>query len=373
MGNHAITVLPGDGVGPEVTEQAVEVLLTVADLYEHDLTIHHRLAGLAAIAGEGVAISDATLELCEQSDAILFGAIGSLPAHERQHASVKPEQALFRLRKSFQFFANLRPIRPSRSLYHASPLKPRYVEGTDLMFVRELSAGLYYGHLESIPGKPSEIRRTERGEEAVDTLLYTEQEIERVVRAAFDIAVARRGVVTSVDKANVLSSSILWRRVVERVAVDYPAVTYEHLLVDACAMYLLREPSRFDVIVTENLFGDILTDEASMLTGSIGMIPSASLGVRRTRSGTFGLYEPIHGSAPDIEGQDKANPIAAILSAALLLRHSLGLQQEALAVEAAVEEVIQDGYRTVDIKEEGTKVIGTREMGKRIAAALRRT
>ncbi|MFG1954929.1 3-isopropylmalate dehydrogenase [Micromonospora sp. NPDC048830] len=372
MGDYAVTVLPGDGVGPEVTEQALEVLLTVADLYEHKLTIHRRLAGLASIAAEGVAISEATMQTCAESDAILFGAIGSLPAHERQNAKVKPEQALFRLRKDFQFFANLRPIRPSRSLYSASPLKPNYLEGTDLIFVRELSAGLYYGHLESIPGKPSEIRRTEQGEEAVDTLLYTEQEIERVVRAAFDIAVARRRKVTSVDKANVLSSSILWRRIVDWVAADYPTVSYEHILVDACAMYLIREPSRFDVIVTENLFGDILTDEASMLTGGIGMIPSASLGVRRTGSGTFGLYEPIHGSAPDIEGQDKANPVAAVLSAAMLLRHSLGLHEEALAVEAAVEEVIQDGYRTVDIQEEGTKVIGTREMGKRIATAVRR-
>jgi len=372
MNSHTITVLPGDGVGPEVTEQALEVLLTVADLYQHKFAIHRGLAGLAAIAAEGVAISAATLASCAQSDAILFGAIGSLPADERRNASVIPEEALFRLRKDFEFFANLRPVRPFRSLLDASPLKPRFLEGTDLIFVRELSAGLYYGHLDSRPGKPSEIRRTELGEEAIDTLLYTEQEIERVVRAAFDIAVDRRRRVTSVDKANVLSSSILWRRIVERVAADYPTVTFEHLLVDACAMYLIREPSRFDVIVTENLFGDILTDEASMITGSIGMLPSASLGVRQTRSGTFGLYEPIHGSAPDIAGQDKANPIAAILSAALLLRHSLGLPQEALAVEAAVEEVVEDGYRTVDIHEEGTKVIGTREMGKRIAAAVRR-
>ena len=372
MTRYSVTVLPGDGVGPEVTEQALEVLLTVADLYRHDITIHRRLAGLSAIAAEGEAISATTLECCEQSDAILFGAIGSLPAHERQHASVKPEQALFRLRKDFQFFANLRPVHPLRSLSHASSLKPSYLDQTDLIFVRELSSGLYYGHMESTPEKPSEIRRTPHGEVAIDTLRYTEQEIERVVRAAFDLAVARRGRVTSVDKANVLSSSILWRRIVERVAADYPTVAFEHIFVDACAMYLLREPSRFDVIVTENLFGDILTDEASMLTGSIGMLPSASLGVRRSQSGTFGLYEPIHGSAPDIEGQDKANPIGAILSAAMLLRHSLGLPREALAVEAAVEEVVQDGYRTVDIQEEGTKVVGTSEMGKRIAAAVRR-
>jgi 3-isopropylmalate dehydrogenase len=372
MTSHTVTVLPGDGVGPEVTEQALEVLLTAADLYEHKLIVNHRLAGQSAIAAEGVAISDATLEACAHSDAILFGAVGSSPAHQRQPDAVKPEEALFRLRKDFQFFANLRPIHPLRGLIHASPLKPQYVDGTDLIFVRELSAGLYYGHLESVPGKPSEIRRTERGEEAVDTLLYSEQEIERVVRTAFDLALTRRGAVTSVDKANVLSSSVLWRRVVERVAADYPTVTYEHLLVDACAMYLLRTPSRFDVIVTENLFGDILTDEAAMLTGSLGMLPSASLGLRRSQSGLFGLYEPVHGSAPDIEGQDKANPIGAILSAALLLRHSLGRPDEACAVEAAVAEVIQSGYRTIDIQQEGMQIIGTREMGRRIAAALRR-
>ena len=372
MGSYSITALPGDGVGPEVTEQAVAVLQTVADLYQHDLTVHHGLAGLAAIAEEGVAISEETLARCAQSDAILFGAIGSLPPAERRTAKVIPEMALFRLRKDFEFFANLRPVRPFRSLLDASPLKPAIVEGTDLIFIRELSAGLYYGHLDNTPRKPSEIRRTEHGEEAIDTLLYTEQEIERVVRAAFDIAATRRGRLASVDKANVLSSSIFWRRIVDRIAPEYPAVTVEHMLVDACAMFLIQQPSRFDVVVTENMFGDILTDEASVLTGSIGMLPSASLGVRRTASGTFGLYEPIHGSAPDIEGQDKANPIAAILSAAMLLRHSLGLPQEALAVEAAVEEVVEDGYRTADIQEDSSKVVGTREMGKRIASAVRR-
>jgi 3-isopropylmalate dehydrogenase len=372
MKNYTVTVLPGDGVGPEVTEQALQILLAVADLYKHNFIIQRGLVGLAAIAAEGVAISDATFDLCRQSDAILFGSVGSLPAQERKNAAVRPEQALYRLRKGFQFFANLRPVRPFKSLYNASTLKPCYLQGTDLVFVRELMAGLYYGHLESVPGKPSEIRRTAQGEEAIDTLLYTEQEIERVVRVAFDIASERRQKVTSVDKANVLSSSVLWRRIVEKVATEYPNVAYEHLLVDACAMYLLRKPSQFDVIVTENLFGDILTDEASMLTGSIGMLPSASLGTRRSEYGIFGLYEPIHGSAPDIEGQDKANPIGAILSTALLLRHSLGLKQEAAAVEAAVDLVVEEGYRTDDIHEEGTKVIGTREMGQRIATALSR-
>ncbi len=373
MSNATITVLPGDGVGPEVTEQALQVLRAVEERFRHSFTIHHGLVGLDAIMAEGVAISDATFETCARSDAILFGAIGSLPAGERRSDGPRPAQALFRLRKEFGFFANLRPVRPVESLFAASPLKPEYLKGTDMVFVRELSAGLYYGHLESVPGKPSEIRRRGQDLEAVDTLLYTQQEIERVVRAAFEIAVHRQRRVTSVDKANVLSSSVLWRQVVDRVAHDYPTVAYEHMLVDACAMRLIRTPADFDVIVTENLFGDILTDEASMLTGSIGMLPSASLGVRRTAGGTFGLYEPIHGSAPDIAGQDKANPVGAILSAALLLRHSLGLGREASAVEEAVEEVIREGYRTVDLHEGGRTVIGTREMGRRVGDALLRS
>ncbi|MEO3754697.1 3-isopropylmalate dehydrogenase [Streptomyces sp. B6B3] len=366
-----ITVLAGDGVGPEVTEQALLVLLAVEERFHHTFTVHHGLVGLDAIAAEGVAISDATFETCAGSDAVLFGAVGGLPAAERRADGPRPEQALFRLRKEFGFFANLRPVRPLATA--ASPLKPEYLKGTDLVFVRELSAGLYYGHLESVPGKPSEIRRDGPEAEAVDTLRYTEGEIERVVRAAFEIAAGRQRRVTSVDKANVLSSSVLWREVVDRVARDHPAVAHEHMLVDACAMRLIRTPSDFDVIVTENLFGDILTDEASMLTGSIGMLPSASLGLRRTAGGMFGLYEPIHGSAPDIAGQDQANPVGAILSAALLLRHSLGLHREAAAVEEAVEEVIREGYRTVDLHEGGRTVIGTREMGRRVRDALARS
>ncbi|GAA3756923.1 3-isopropylmalate dehydrogenase [Salinactinospora qingdaonensis] len=370
MSDATITVLPGDGVGPEVTAQALQVLHAVEELYGHTFTVHQGLVGLAAIAAEGVAISETTFETCAHSDAILFGAIGSLPAGKNHSGGPRPEQALFRLRKEFGFFANLRPVRPVESRYDASPLKPEYLKGTDLIFVRELSAGLYYGHLESVPGKPSEIRRTGDEAEAIDTLLYTSHEIERVVRTAFEIAADRGGKLTSVDKANVLSSSVLWREVVARVARDYPTVTYEHMLVDACAMGLIRNPADFDVIVTENLFGDILTDEASMLTGSIGMLPSASLGQRRTESGSFGLYEPIHGSAPDIAGQDSANPIGAVLSAALLLRHSLGLHREASAVEKAVEDVIHQGYRTVDLHEGGCTVIGTQEMGQRIRDTL---
>jgi 3-isopropylmalate dehydrogenase len=373
MSTATITVLAGDGVGPEVTQQALRVLRAVEEAFHHTFTVHKRLVGLDAIAAAGQAISDATFETCARSDAILLGAVGSLPEGEKHADRPRPAQALFRLRKDFDLFANVRPVRPLEPLYEASVLKPEHLKGTDMVFVRELSSGIYYGHLETVPGKPSEIRRREEGADAIDTLLYTEQEIERVVRAAFAVAADRRGKLTSVDKANVLSSSLLWRQVVERVAADHPTVTYEHMLVDACAMRLLRNPSEFDVIVTENLFGDILTDEASMLTGSIGMLPSASLGVRRTAGGVFGLYEPVHGSAPDIAGKDQANPLGAILSAALLLRHSLGLRREAAAVEEAVESVIREGYRTVDIGEGARAVVGTQEMGRRVRDALLRT
>ncbi len=371
MGNYTIAVLPGDGIGPEVTEQAIHVLDTVAKRYGHTFTYQKRLVGVAAIEAEGTAISDESLEICRQSDAILFGAVGGLPNYNGQH-KVKPEEALFKLRKGLQFFANLRPVKPLDNLLNASPIKAEIVSGTDLLVVRELTGGLYYGHLEpAVPGKPSEIRKTEQGTEAIDTLLYTETEIERILRVAFDAARERKKHVTSVDKANVLSSSVLWRQVAERVAADYPDVTFEHLLVDACAMHLIRRPTHFDVIVTENLFGDILTDEASVLAGSMGMLPSASLGTKQTAHGRMGLYEPIHGSAPDIAGQGKANPIAAILSAAMLLQYSLGLKAEAAAIEAAVIQTIQEGYRTSDLLEEkGTKVVNTQEMGQKIAATL---
>lgn len=365
MGTYTITVLPGDGIGPEVTEQAVRVLQAVAQRYEHSFIFHKALVGVAAIQDEGDAISEETMELCRQSDAILFGAVGGLP-QDMVGSAVKPERALLRLRKGLELFANLRPIRPFNALLNASSIKAEFLQGTDFLVVRELTGGLYYGHLEPLASKPSEIRQTAHGTEAIDTLIYTEAEIERIVRTAFDIAQGRRKHVTSVDKANILSSSVLWRQVANRVASEYPDVTLEHILVDACAMHLIRRPASFDVIVTENLFGDILTDEASMLAGSMGMLPSASLGTRRTEHGLFGLYEPIHGSAPDIAGQGKANPIAAILSAAMLLRHSLGLTREAEEVEKAVEETINEGYRTEDVREVGKEVVGTSAMGNRV-------
>jgi 3-isopropylmalate dehydrogenase len=363
LGTYSIAVLPGDGIGPDVIEQAVRVLEAVGRRAGHTFRMMHALVGVAAIEAEGDAISDRTMELCQQSEAILFGAVGGIPRYEGPNAKKQPERALFRLRRDLQLYANLRPVRPFAALLNASTIKADVLQGTDLLVVRELTGGIYYG-------RPSEIRETERGMEAVDTLVYTEAEIERIVRTAFDLARGRRKKVTSVDKANVLSSSRLWRNVADKVAADQPDITLEHLLVDACAMHLIRRPASFDVIVTENMFGDILTDEASMLAGSMGMLPSASLGTRRTEHGLFGLYEPIHGSAPDIAGQDKANPIAAILTAALLLRYSLGQTTEAEMIETAVTRIIDAGYRTEDIREGGKQVVGTKEMGRLITEAI---
>ena len=377
LGTYAIAVLAGDGIGPEVTAQGVRVLEAVAERFGHYFKMTEALVGVAAIEAEGDAISHATMRLCQESDAILFGAVGGRsggvprmgrdkagPSYEGPHSRVQPERALFRLRKELALYANLRPIRPFDALLNASTIKADILRGTDLLVVRELTGGIYYG-------KPSEIRETAQGLEAIDTLVYTEAEIARIVRTAFELARDRRKKVASVDKANVLSSSRLWRRTADLVAADYPDVTLEHLLVDACAMHLIRRPASFDVIVTENMFGDILTDEASMLAGSMGMLPSASLGTRHTAHGLFGLYEPIHGSAPDIAGQEKANPIAAILTVALMLRYSFNLKEEARAIEGAVERIVEAGYRTEDLREEGKKVVGTKEMGRLIVEAVR--
>lgn len=363
MGTYSIAVMPGDGIGPEVTEQAVRVLQSIAKRYGHTFKTTWALVGVAAIEAEGDAISDETMSLCQRSDAVLFGAVGGSTRFEGPNSKVQPERALFRLRKELALFANLRPVRPLKALLNASTIKAEVLQGTDLLVVRELTGGIYFG-------KPSEIRETAEGLEAIDTLLYTETEIARILRTAFELARGRRKLVTSVDKANVLSSSRLWRRTAERIAADFPDVAFGHLLVDACAMHLIRRPASFDVIVTENMFGDILTDEASMLAGSMGMLPSASLGLRRTAHGVFGLYEPIHGSAPDIAGQEKANPVAAILTVAMMLRFSLGLEQEAQAVEMAVERIIDGGYRTEDLRETGKEVVGTAEMGRLIAEAV---
>jgi len=363
VGTFSIAVLPGDGIGPEVVEQAVTVLQSVGRRFGHAFQLTRALVGGAAIKVEGEAISDATMELCQRSDAILFGAVGGLPRFEGPDSKKQPESSLFRLRKELQLYANLRPVRPFQALLDASTIKREVLEGTDLLVVRELTGGLYFG-------KPSEIRETAQGMEAVDTLFYSEAEIARIVRTACELARERKKKVTSVDKANVLSSSRLWRRVADQVAAEYPDITLEHQLVDSCAMQLIRWPGQFDVVVTENMFGDILTDEASMLAGSLGMLPSASLGTRRTAHGLFGLYEPIHGTAPDITGQDKANPIAAILTAAMMLRYSFHLSAEADAIEAAVEHAIAEGYRTLDLREEGKTTVGTKEMGRIIVEAV---
>ncbi|HEY1354135.1 MAG TPA: 3-isopropylmalate dehydrogenase [Ktedonobacteraceae bacterium] len=363
MGTFSIAVLPGDGIGPEVVEQAVGVLHSVGRRFGHTFHLTRALVGGAAIEAEGAAISDATMQLCQRSDAILFGAVGGLPRFEGPDSTQQPEHSLFRLRKELQLYANLRPVKPFPGLLNASPIKREVLEGTDLLVVRELTGGLYFG-------KPSEIRESAQGLEAIDTLLYSEDEIVRIMRTACELARGRQKKVTSVDKANVLSSSRLWRRIADRVAAEYPDITLEHQLVDSCAMQLIRWPRQFDVVVTENMFGDILTDEASMLAGSLGMLPSASLGTRRTTHGLFGLYEPIHGTAPDIAGEDRANPLAAILTVAMLLRHSLHLLAEARAIENAVEQVITAGYRTPDVREEGKTTVGTQQMGRLIAQAL---
>jgi len=356
--NATIMLLPGDGIGPEVVAEARRVLDAVAARYGHTFTYKEGLIGGCAIDATGAPLPESTLAGCLSSDAVLLGAVGG-PQWSDPRAAVRPEQGLLRLRQSMGVFANLRPVKVLDALADASPLRPERVRGVDMLIVRELTGGLYFGQPQA--------RETVNGERsAVDTLRYGESEIRRVVGMAFELARARHGRLTSVDKANVLASSRLWREVTHEIATGYPDVTVEDILVDACAMYLINRPADFDVIVTENMFGDILSDEASMITGSLGMLPSASLG----EPGRPGLYEPIHGSAPDIAGRGIANPLATILSAAMLLRLSLGLSAEADAVEAAVARVLTAGYRTADIAAPGQKPISTDEMGAQVVAAL---
>ncbi len=345
-----ITLLPGDGVGPEVTAQAVEVLGAVGRRFGHDFLFEEALIGGAAIDATGDPLPPETLEAARRADAVLLGAVGG-PKWSDPSAKVRPEQGLLEIRKELGLFANLRPVKVFPGLEGASTLKPEVISGVDLVIVRELTGGLYFGRPQRISGEPG--RR-----EAVDTLRYTEKEIERLVRTGFELARARRKKVTSVDKANVLASSRLWRETAHRIREEYPDIEYEDILVDACSMYLVRRPADFDVIVTENMFGDILSDEASMLAGSMGMLPSASLA-----EGSKGLYEPIHGSAPDIAGKGIANPLAAVLSAAMLLRTSLGLAEEARAVEEAVEAFLAEGNRTADLAGPGEKTWSTAETG----------
>lgn len=352
-----ITLLPGDGIGPEIVAEAQKVFDVVAGKFGHKFHYSEQLIGGIAIDETGNPLPEETLGACLQSDAILLGAVGG-PKWDDPTAAVRPEQGLLRIRKELGVFANLRPVKVFDALAEASPLKTERVKGVDIMFVRELTGGIYFG--------------TPRGREVIDgkrsgfnTMRYDEDEIARILRIAFDLARKRRNKVTSVDKANVLDTMRVWREVAHEVAKEYPDVEYEDLLVDAMAMYLINRPADFDVVVTGNMFGDILSDEASMITGSLGMLPSASVG----GDGAIGLYEPIHGSAPDIAGKGIANPLATILSGAMLLRWSLDLHDEAAAIEAAVDEVLAAGHRTGDIAAGGAS-LGTQEMSEKVIEAL---
>jgi len=351
-----IAVLAGDGIGPEVMAPALQTLEVIATQFGHQFEFRHADVGGCAIDKTGKPLPDETVALAKASDAIMLGAVGGTK-WEGLSYDVRPERALLGLREQLGLFANLRPAKLYPMLVDASTLKPEVVTGTDLLVVRELTGGIYFG-------KPKGIEKTADGERGVNTEVYTTPEIVRIAKVAFEAARKRRKKVMSVDKANVLESSELWRRIVIGVSQDYPDVELSHLYVDNCAMQLIHNPTQFDVLVTTNLFGDILSDEAAMLTGSIGMLPSASIG------STVGMYEPIHGSAPDIAGKDLANPIATMASAAMMLSYSFGLDQEAAAIEQAILRVLEQGYRTKDIHSAGNTLVGTQEMGRLIREAL---
>ncbi len=361
-----IAVLPGDGIGREITPQAVAVLEALGEMTHHAFEFNHGIVGGDAIDQFGVPLPEETLRIAIEADAVLLGAVGG-PKWEGLDYAIRPERALLGLREKLGLFANLRPATLYPMMTDASTLKREVIEGIDLMVVRELTGGIYFG-------KPRGIEKFGNEERGINTLVYTTSEIERIARVAFDVARKREKKLTSIDKANVLEATELWRRVVTRVHADYPDVALSHMYVDNCAMQLIRNPKQFDVIVTTNMFGDILSDAAAMLTGSIGMLPSASLGAQasKNREGCLkGMYEPIHGSAPDIAGQDKANPLATILSAGMMLKYSFGLEKEAQLIEQAVFSVLEAGYRTPDISGKGTKTIGTIEMGERVVAQLK--
>lgn len=355
--NYKIALVPGDGIGPDVVAQAVRVMDKIGEKYGHGFQYTTVLAGGAAIDAEGECLPRKTIDVCKSSDAVLLGAVGgwkwdTLPGDQR------PERALLGLRKELGLFANLRPALLFEELAEACPLKPEIIEGgLDIVVVRELTGGIYFGE--------KGYKDTDMGRAAYDVELYSEEEVRRIAVVAFDMAMKRNRKLTSVDKANVLESSRLWRSVVKEVAKDYPEVELSHMYIDNAAMQMVRNPKQFDVIVTSNIFGDILSDEASMITGSIGMLPSASLA-----KGNFGMYEPVHGSAPDIAGQNKANPMATILSVAMMLRYTFGLSKEADDVEAAVKSVLATGGRTSDIMSPGKELLGTKEAGDRIVAAI---
>ncbi|GGF12898.1 3-isopropylmalate dehydrogenase [Halobacillus andaensis] len=347
-----IVVLPGDGIGPEVTKATKGVLETVAAQFGHSFTFETHDIGGSAIDNHGTPLPEDTVAACKKADGILLGAVGG-PKWDNLPGHMRPEKGLLGIRKQLGLFANLRPVKGFDSLLHASPLKPEVVGGSDLLIVRELTGGLYFG-------EPRE--RRNNGQDVVDTLAYSRHEMERIVEQAFQSAQVRRNKLTSVDKANVLESSRMWREVVEEKKSDYPEVEVEHMLVDAAAMKLVTNPGYFDVIVTENMFGDILSDEASVLTGSLGMLPSASI-----RQDGLGLYEPVHGSAPDIAGEDKANPLATILSAAMMLRYSFNMNVEADEIESAVHAVLNEKYHTADLKIEGGTQVSGSELAKKVS------
>ncbi len=355
-------MLGGDGIGPEVAAEGLKVLKAVEKRFGHRFELHEGLVGGAAIDSQGVAITPETLAICKRSDALLFGAVGG-PKWDDPRAKVRPEQGLFVLRKGLGLFANIRPVKVHPLLINSSTIKSEVLDGTDMIVVRELTGGLYFG-------KPQRRWESAGGRQAVDTMRYSEPEVRRVLQVGFDLARRRRKKLTSVDKANVLDTSRMWREIAVEMGKQNPDIELDHILVDSCAMHLIRKPSSFDVIVTENMFGDILTDEASMLAGSMGMLPSASMGKMRPNGTGYGLYEPIHGTAPDIAGQGKANPIAMVLSVAMLLRLSLGLTAEAEAVELAVNAVLSQNLRTPDLAQEGTKLVSTTQMGDAITAAV---
>ncbi len=359
-----ITLLPGDGIGPEVIAAAQKILEKIGEQFGHEFKMDSQHIGGIAIDETGGALPNPTLESCKKADAVLLGAVGG-PKWDDPNASVRPEQGLLGLRKELGLFANLRPVQPHPELMGASPLKESYLEGVDMLILRELTGGIYFG-------QPSEKRINENGEEeAFDTMIYSESEVRRIAKLAFEIAGERSKKVTSVDKANVLESSRLWRKTVAKLSEEYPEIELENLLVDAATMHLLSRPRDFDVMVTMNLFGDIITDESSMLTGSMGNMPSAALGEDLNSFGKpRGMYEPIHGSAPDIAGQGIANPIGMILSTGMMLRHSLGLSEEAEAIEKAVDATLNAGHRTGDIAREGEVALGTDEMCEKILMNL---
>jgi 3-isopropylmalate dehydrogenase len=356
-----ILVLPGDGIGTEVTREAVRVLRHVAEKFKHSIKLTEGLLGGIAIHQTGTPFPPQTEALCQEADATLLGAVG-LPEFDEAPPNKRPERGLLGLRKAMGVYANLRPVRTYKSLLSSSPLKNEIIEGTDMIIVRELTGGIYYGTPRGIYGEGAE-------EHAVNTMAYTRGEIERVCRMAFHLARNRRKKVTSVDKSNVIETSQLWRKVAVEVAKEFPDVTLDHLLVDNCAMQLVLNPRRFDVLVTENMFGDILSDEGAVLAGSIGMLPSASIGERKPSGAWVGLYEPVHGSAPDIAGQNKANPLGAIGSVAALLEYSFGLKDEAAAVNHAIEVVLGSGRVTADLRPSGVPAT-TVQVGEAICSAI---